>query len=203
MSNKTVLLFVRHCFNFYLKFLQKIKNYDTLHSTIILLKPNEARLLPSLEYCITELLNFFPKDFASNISELKINRSLISRNNFILVFCATNARNTWYEWGDSWRAIEDLLTKLNVGDKIQLRRNFSAFALDNDGFRYALATAKGANLESFSMEAETSWKKSNAVVLDIIRRIKCMDPFTTGSILSLNESYQAVQNMCRVSHLVF
>ena len=92
--------------------------------------------------------------------------------------------------------------KLDIGDKIQLRRSFSAFALDNDGFRYALATAQGANLESFSMEAETSWKKSNAVVLDIIRRIKCMTPFTTSSILNLNESYQAVQNMCRVSHFI-
>lgn len=47
----------------------EIKNYDNLHSTVILMKPNEARLTPSLEYCITELLNFFPKKFASNIGE--------------------------------------------------------------------------------------------------------------------------------------
>ena len=45
------------------------KEFDNLHSAIIFLKPNEARLTSSFEYCITELLNFFPKDFAKNISE--------------------------------------------------------------------------------------------------------------------------------------
>ena len=48
-----------------------LKNYEKLHSTVILLKPNEARLTPSLEYCITELLNFFPKGFASNIGKFE------------------------------------------------------------------------------------------------------------------------------------
>ena len=80
-----------------------------------------------------------------------------------------------------------------------MKRNFSAFALDNDGFRYALATAKGADLESFSSDAQTSWEKSSEAVLEIIRRIKQMETFTTVSILSLNESYQAVQQMCYVS----
>ena len=37
------------------------------------MKPNEARLTPSLEYCITELLNFFPKNFAKNISKFILN----------------------------------------------------------------------------------------------------------------------------------
>ena len=62
---------VTNCFSF-TTFCRQIdfQNYEKLHATIILLRPNEARLYPSLEYCITELLNFFPKDFASNISEL-------------------------------------------------------------------------------------------------------------------------------------
>ena len=79
-----------------------------------------------------------------------------------------------------------------------LRRNVSAFALDNDGFRYALATAKGADLSSFSRDADTSWKKSATAAIEMIRRIKDMKSFTTDSILSLNESYQAVQQMCYV-----
>lgn len=116
------------------------------------------------------------------------------------MFCATNARNTWYEWGDSWRAIEELLKKLRIGDKIKLQRNASAFALDNDGFRYALATAQGAKLESFSNDAKTSWEKSSTAMIEMIRKIKQMEPFTTVSILSLNESYQAVQQMCYVSY---
>ena len=81
-----------------------------------------------------------------------------------------------------------------------MKRNFTAFALDNDGFRYALATAKGADLESFSRDAEQSWKISSKAMLEIIRRIKGMDTFTTVSIRKLNESYQAVQQMCYVSY---
>ena len=119
------------------------------------------------------------------------------------MFCATNARNTWYEWGDSWRAIEELLKRLDIADKVPLKRNFSAFALDNDGFRYALATAMGATLESFSSDAEKSWEISSNAVIEIVRRIKSMDAFTTVSILNLNQSYQAVQKMCTVSHYFY
>ena len=81
-----------------------------------------------------------------------------------------------------------------------MKRNFSAFALDNEGFRYALATAKGADLESFSSDAQTSWEKSSQAVLEMIRRIKQMDTFPTISILGLHESYRAVQQMCYVSY---
>ena len=81
-----------------------------------------------------------------------------------------------------------------------MKRNFSAFALDNDGFRYALATAKGADLKSFSSDAQTSWEISRQAVLEMIRRIKQMESFDAVSILSLNESYRAVQLMCYVSY---
>ena len=56
----------RFCCIFSLVFFQEL---DTLHAAIILLKPNEARLTSSFEYCVTDLLNFFPKDFAKNISK--------------------------------------------------------------------------------------------------------------------------------------
>ena len=79
-----------------------------------------------------------------------------------------------------------------------MQHNVTAFALDNDGFRYALATAQGAELVEFAEEAEKSWKVSSEAVLEIIRRIKDMEAFTTVSILSLNESYRAVQKMCTV-----
>ena len=136
---------------------------------------------------------------ATSTSGNSINSSVCNfYNRFLVVFCATNARNTWYEWGDSWRAIEQLLKKLNVASKITLQRNKSAFALDNDGFRYALATAKGADLKSFERDAQTSWRVSRDAVIEMMRRIKEMKPFTTVSILNLNESYQAVQEMCQV-----
>ena len=91
------------------------------------------------------------------------------------------------------------MKKLNVADKIILKRNYSAFALDNDGFRYALATAMGAVLESFQSDAEKIWKISSTAVIEIVGRIKEMEAFTTVSILNLNESYQAVSKMCKVN----
>ena len=59
-----------------------------------------------------------------------------------------------------------------------LVENKSAFALDNDGFRYALATAQGADLKRFVKEADESWKKSRIVVLEIIKEIKNMEAIT-------------------------
>ena len=91
---------------------------------------------------------------------------------------------------------------MNIDKYLQLTRNISAFALDNDGFRFALATSQGAKLDSFSKDAETSWKKSSTAVFEIVRKIKEMDKFSTTSILNLNESYQAVQEMCRVSYII-
>ena len=82
---------------------------------------------------------------------------------------------------------------------MKLEEHKSAFALDNDGFRYALATAQGADLKTFAKEAEDSWKRSSAAALKIMREIKNMKPFTTISIASLNESYLAVSKMCYVS----
>ena len=71
-----------------------------------------------------------------------------------------------------------------------LRRNVSAFALDNDGFLYALATAKGADLSSFSHEADTSWKKSATAAMEMIRRLKILSSTTDSIHLKLNRYKQ-------------
>ena len=84
-------------------------------------------------------------------------------------------------------------------------RNNTAFALDNDGFRYALAAAMlhrqgnhQLNLDSFKSAAETSWRKSHQAMIAIMKKIDTMTPYPTTSILDLNKSYQAVQKMCKV-----
>ena len=159
------------------------------------MKPDEARLTPNLEYYITELLNLFPKDFASNIRKQIYSRLFLLKN---IVFCATNARSTWYEWGDSWRVLKELLHKLNLNEQIILRRNFSVFALDNDGFRYVLAKASGVDLSPYSEDALVSWKRSSIAAIEMMKRIRNMTPLTTISILSLNESFKAVQQMLYV-----
>ena len=118
----------------------------------------------------------------------------------------TNARTSWYEWGDSWKAVQGLLQKLHVDDKIQMLRNVTAFALDNDGFRYALAVAmlkqqpNDLNMDSFESAAETSWRKSQQAMTLIMDKICQMNSYPTVSILDLNKSYQAVQKMCQVTH---
>ena len=81
-----------------------------------------------------------------------------------------------------------------------MKKDVSAFALDNHGFRYALATSKGAELGSFSSDAQLSWKKSSEAMLGMIRRIKKMEPCTKISFLSLAELYWAIQKMLCVSY---
>ena len=83
-----------------------------------------------------------------------------------------------------------------------MQSNFSAFALDNEGLRYVLAKAKGAQVELYARDAQTSWEKSKIVVKEIIGRIKQMKAFSTVSILELSESYEAVKKMCHVRYLV-
>ena len=122
-----------------------------------------------------------------------------------LVFCATNARSHDHEWGDSWNAVTKLLQKLNVHSKVFLKRNETAFALDNDGFRFALAKASKNlsndnhfHLKSLEAEAKTNWKRSRQTCFVLTSRIARMKAFSTASIIDLNRSYQAVKEMCKV-----
>ena len=118
----------------------------------------------------------------------------------------TNARTSWYEWGDSWKTVNGLLQKLNIDDKIPMIRNQTAFALDNDGFRYALAAAMLSRddnsqfnpTESFEKAAETSWRKSHQAMIGMMNKIQKMTPYPTTSILDLNKSYQTVQILYHV-----
>lgn len=84
-----------------------------------------------------------------------------------------------------------------------MQKNVTAFALDNDGFKFALAAANGAGLESFSSFAKTSWEKSNNVVIAVIKQIKQMNAFTTASILSLHASFRLANILCDVSFYIF
>ena len=89
--------------------------------------------------------------------------------------------------------------------KVSLKRNETAFALDNDGFRFALAKAQKNlsnenhfNLNSLEDDAKKNWRRSRQTCLALMTRIATMKAFSTVSIIDLNRSYQAVKEMCQV-----
>jgi hypothetical protein len=65
--------------------LDYISSFKEIHGICILLKPNEARLTPSLRYCISQLFSQLHRNAAKNI-----------------VFCLTNTQGTLYKPGETF-----------------------------------------------------------------------------------------------------
>ena len=86
--------------------LKHIATFDKLHGICILLKPNNARLNVTFQYCIKQLLTNLHKDASQNI-----------------VFCFTNSRSTFYMPGDTIPALQKLLDKKRHRYKTMQRNN--------------------------------------------------------------------------------
>jgi hypothetical protein len=80
---------------------------DKLSAVLILLKPNETRLTPAFEFCLTELLRHLHLD--------------IIKNNMLFGF--TNANTTRYELGATEGLLKEVFKKLktdiDLGDRNQ------------------------------------------------------------------------------------
>ena len=115
--------------------------YDEIHAICILLKPNNSRLTSMFRFCIQELLVQLHSSAKDNI-----------------VFCFTNARETFYQPGDTLPALNKALREREVG--IQATpRNY--FCFDNEPFRFLACFKDGvkfckADIDSYAK----SWDKS-------------------------------------------
>ena len=104
------------------KIIGAVKELGELSSIVFLMKPNESRLEATFRYCLTELLNALPKNFAENIC-----------------FCVTNARGSNYTMGETSVPLKQLLEDLKIDDQVRLKPNTNVFAVDNEAFRYLIA----------------------------------------------------------------
>jgi hypothetical protein len=125
-----------------------ISQYDELHGICILLKPNEARLDVIFRFCIKELLVRLHRTASANIC-----------------FCFTNSRSTFYQPGDTYPVLKQLLSEYkdsnvvlsNHTNTVSTMKLIVTFARCTPKFRFlkkCVTTSK--QLESVSSRKSTS-----------------------------------------------
>ena len=99
--------------------LNHIAGIYELHGICILLQPNIARLCIVFQYCITKLLVNLHADACKN-----------------MVFCFTNARETFYRPGDTIAPLNKLLMDSKIGIKLSKE---IIYCMDNEAIRFLAA----------------------------------------------------------------
>lgn len=128
--------------------LQFLSNFKELNAICVLLKPNNAKVSVLFKYCILELLTHLNKSACDNI-----------------LFLFTNARGTFYQPGDTARALRMILEEIRLKPpnvEIKFDRD-NCFCFDNESFRYLVAIAKRNNIAFESCvrdDFEKSWQRS-------------------------------------------
>ncbi len=154
--------------------------YDFLHAICILLKPNNARLTPSFEFVITQLLSQLEKSASKNI-----------------IFIYTNARSTFYSPGDTAVPLEEVLKniKTTMGVEIAHSMDENVFCLDNEAFRFMLAVRDkvefaDAARKTFADSWETSVKECERLMKYIACGVegKGLEPHQVKNTISINEA---------------
>ena len=90
-----------------------------------------------------------------------------------------------------------MLNKIKAQDKIQMINNKTQFAVENEGFRYALARCKKIEIQSFHDQANIIWNKTHLRITRLIEVLLKLKPFPTQSFANLRQSYQAVTELCK------
>ncbi|XP_063960602.1 uncharacterized protein LOC129267962 [Lytechinus pictus] len=156
------------------RILSHLTSYSQIHAICIFLKPNNARLTVMFRFCIQELLVQLHKSAKNNI-----------------VFCFTNARQTFYQPGDTLPVLNEELEKKNVG--IQATKD-KYFCFDNEPFRFLACTKNGVTFgEAEIVTYSSSWDKSveeTRRLLDYIERQ--LKPHRVRDTVGLNEARRIV-----------
>lgn len=116
---------------------------------------------------------------------------------FFEVFIATNASGSWYEFGETHNAIVSMLEEINAADKINLISEKTQFAVENDGFRFALAKCLGFKVDKHYNRAKESWSETRSSIQTLIKILLILKPQKTHIFADLRHSYNAVSNLCK------
>ena len=113
------------------------------------------------------------------------------------MFVATNAAASWFQFGETYNAIQELLKKIKADDKIHMIDQKNQFAVENEGFRYALAKCKGINVDKFYDQAKNSWNKTSQSIIKMTEIFLELQSYPTQSFADLRQSYDAVTDLCQ------
>jgi predicted GTPase len=162
--------------------LSYISNYENINAICILLKPNEARLELGFRYVIKELLTQLHKDEIKNI-----------------IFCFTNTRGTFYEPGETWDTLKELLSevKQTSGKQIPLT-NDNVFCFDNEPFKLLAALKQGVQFTIQVMrDYESSWNRSSETLKKMVTYILDLQVHDVCQTLSLNDARQMIISLAK------
>ncbi|GAB6030235.1 hypothetical protein CHUAL_005911 [Chamberlinius hualienensis] len=109
-----------------------ISTFDNLHCICILLKPNNVRLTITFDFCIKQLVSHLQKDASKNI-----------------VFVYTNCRSTFYRPGDTGPLLNKMLKDIQSNPPhVTIPDDTNrVYCMDNEAFRFILATHKGVKFD--------------------------------------------------------
>lgn len=146
-----------------------ISNLKELHGICILMKANDSRISAIFSYCLKELLIHMHKGIAKNI-----------------VFCFTNARNSFYTPGQTSVLLEKQLESLNIHKELSLGYH-NRFCLDNEAFLF-LCTLKESKIEFDSLMIKSfgqSWDISFKETVRLLETVSSFKPHPLKKTLSL------------------
>ena len=154
--------------------LRFISNYEKLHAVCVLLKPNQSRLTVAFRFCVLELLTHLHKSLVQNI-----------------LFCFTHTRATFYNPGDTFDLLQELLTKNNINIALENRKSY--FCFDNEAFRLLACLNNGIEFDRRKMEAYTeSWTFASEMTHQMFDQIRSLPPHDTRKTVSMNEARNIV-----------
>lgn len=168
--------------------LRFVSGLDEIHGICLLLKPNNARLTTFFKFCIKEILAHLHKSSVEN-----------------LLFCFTNTRSTFYKPGDTYPALKELLSEINLrlsksrGSQSQIVLSAETmFCLDNEAFRFLCARRNNVdfNPEDFQ-NFSLSWDKSATETQRMLNYIKSRKPHNINETMSINEARNTILTLAR------
>ncbi len=150
--------------------LKYLKNYNTLHGIIILIKANETRDLTVFRYCITELFKRLHRSASENV-----------------FFCFTFSRTTFYKPGDGLQIMNNLLKEEFPDAQLALKSKVNCFFIDNEAYRYLVAKKEGYPFKNYQLKTFTeAWNISSAQTNDMLQRIIETTPHNLKTTFWLN-----------------
>ena len=156
-----------------------LSNYDKLHAVCILLKPNQSRLTVAFRFCVLELMSHLHKSLVQN-----------------MMFCFTHTRSTFYNPGDTFDLLQELLTANGVNIELENRKTY--FCYDNEAFRLLACLNNGIQIERRKMEAYSeSWTFASEMTHHMVNQIRSLPPHDTKNTVTMNEARNIVISLSK------
>jgi len=122
------------------------------------LKPNQARITPSFEYCITEILRNLHESASNNV-----------------VFIITNAKSTNFKPGNTISTLRDFLRRKSL-ERIKLTKD-TIYCIENDTVQHVVEHINGCpHDDDADVTASMSWEKSVKTTTDMLAYIQKLHP---------------------------